>query len=777
MSNFWSFSTPGIKTPVMKIAISILSLLVLVALLITGCGGGGGGGNSDAAADPNEKPTVSFSRDPDPGTGTWTVTSGQLITLGVTCSNESGGAITATVDFGDSTTPTPSFACGSTARNVTYKYNTTSNRDFTVSVTAINAKGNTRTVTAGISVTVPSTSTVAGAPIISSIVLNPQEITEDQTTSIRGAFQNPADADSKCLITWGDGTSESVNDCTSAGNTKKYNGVTQNPSTFNVCIQPYKGNTLGNTECRQVKVWPPNSAAIGAPWLKNYASNANTAWTTISTNYVAITKAPSGSNFTFEGLAPTGADSLWMKPEWGDEVQVTTFSSGGTTTWSKSVDFSNQGQGDKIILFYAKKNGAKGSELKVRYTVDTIAPEVPYIATWSTPTCTATQTLSIRYTNDAELYKNGTQISPILDDTATYRYYNDVVSHTTSGTYTFRYRAKDARGNQSSEAVVTIVRDSTCGSSGGGGGTTCGNGICESGEDSTSCAADCGSGNNNFGTIRSGVETLISQVKFVTNDGNTGFFAVSTDNKLYHYSQNGSLIHSWNLNSTDISGLPVASMTNVSGITYCQVGTVGRIFISNLTTDNIYAFSFSGTTQFSYLFTSETAAMLNNPRGMFCDGTELLVADSGMGRIVSLNASDGRVRNNALGTPGTNQDQLSSPYDVAKDSAGNYYIADYGNDAIKVFDSSRIWQRSYTSSIVSPTSIDVKRVGGITKILVANYGNSNILGMIDNGSSIFLEVTVSSGIQYPFDLSMLASPGTQFYLAEESNAVTVFYIE
>jgi uncharacterized protein (TIGR03437 family) len=86
-----------------------------------------------------------------------------------------------------------------------------------------------------------------------------------------------------------------------------------------------------------------------------------------------------------------------------------------------------------------------------------------------------------------------------------------------------------------------------------------------------------------------------------------------------------------------------------------------------------------------------TSADLRSPSGVAVDASgNVYIADTGNGRIRKVNTADiittvaGKGSGPVLGDggPATNA-QLNTPYDVAVDSAGNIYIADFGNSAIR----------------------------------------------------------------------------------------------
>ncbi|THA77375.1 hypothetical protein E6R60_07315 [Streptomyces sp. A0642] len=87
---------------------------------------------------------------------------------------------------------------------------------------------------------------------------------------------------------------------------------------------------------------------------------------------------------------------------------------------------------------------------------------------------------------------------------------------------------------------------------------------------------------------------------------------------------------------------------------------------------------------------SALSAALQHPRGVAVDSAgDLYIADAGNHRIRKVTMADGKIRTFAgTGTGATDRalataTPLSTPHDVAVDSAGDVYIADYGNHQIR----------------------------------------------------------------------------------------------
>ena len=154
----------------------------------------------------------------------------------------------------------------------------------------------------------------------------------------------------------------------------------------------------------------------------------------------------------------------------------------------------------------------------------------------------------------------------------------------------------------------------------------------------------------------------------------------------------------------------------------------------------------------------------SGPRGMAADSSgNIYIADSQNERVVKLSASGGLSVVAGNGTAGSSGDQgaatsaeLNTPSSVAVDGAGNLYIADFGNDRIrKVSPSGTITtiagtgNSGYSGDGGLATSAQISQAQGVA---VDSAGNVYIA---DTGNNAIREVSPSGIIQ---TLTLIVSP-------------------
>ena len=137
----------------------------------------------------------------------------------------------------------------------------------------------------------------------------------------------------------------------------------------------------------------------------------------------------------------------------------------------------------------------------------------------------------------------------------------------------------------------------------------------------------------------------------------------------------------------------------------------------------------------------------DNPTGLDYDVArkEILIADSGNDRIVRL-GKDGRFisKHGGFGLSYTGnkrsdegEDSLNSPYDVAAGGFSNFYISDYGNDRIAIYDS----YKSYKGNLY-PKKNDRRNRLNKPKGIVTDYENN--IWVVDGRSDLVYKISPHS---------------------------------
>ena len=194
------------------------------------------------------------------------------------------------------------------------------------------------------------------------------------------------------------------------------------------------------------------------------------------------------------------------------------------------------------------------------------------------------------------------------------------------------------------------------------------------------------SGANNTGTVQAtayvyGVGTGPA-VAFTP-----GIISTVAGNGISGYNGDGILATSAELYGPN--GVAVDSAGNL----YIAETLDSRIRKVTAATGDISTVAGNGTTGYSEDGVAATSAELKNPTGVAVDGAgNLYIADLNSNRVRMVTAATGDISTAAgNGTGGFNEDgvpatsaELALPYGVAVDGAGNLYIADFGNNRIRM---------------------------------------------------------------------------------------------
>ena len=197
----------------------------------------------------------------------------------------------------------------------------------------------------------------------------------------------------------------------------------------------------------------------------------------------------------------------------------------------------------------------------------------------------------------------------------------------------------------------------------------------------------------------------------------------------------------------------------------------GRLYIADLT-DRIQVFDRDG----KYLRGWRTPDLnVDGPSGLTVDHSRLLVADTHFYRILIYDLNGQLLTQLGDGVQGTTPGRFGYPTDVVTDKAGNYYVAEYGeNDRIQVFSPEGKWLRQWGGHGYAPGEFLRPRalaMDDAERIYVADSCNHRI--QVFDTSGKLLKSWGTRGDQpgqmsYPYDLSI--GPDGYLYVCEYGNA-------
>jgi hypothetical protein len=123
----------------------------------------------------------------------------------------------------------------------------------------------------------------------------------------------------------------------------------------------------------------------------------------------------------------------------------------------------------------------------------------------------------------------------------------------------------------------------------------------------------------------------------------------------------------------------------------------------------------------------------NHPVGVAVDANYIFIADRWNNRIQVFSQTT-RAYVATIGTGlGTGNDQFNNPTDVAIDSAGNLYVADFANCRVQQFNSSHVYQRTYGVTGV-PYITDAYHYNSPSGVAIASDGSIYLTE--DNGQRL-----------------------------------------
>lgn len=229
----------------------------------------------------------------------------------------------------------------------------------------------------------------------------------------------------------------------------------------------------------------------------------------------------------------------------------------------------------------------------------------------------------------------------------------------------------------------------------------------------------------------------------------------------------------------------VATAAQLSGPTGLFVDGTGNVFIADsgnnvirevaVTTNIITTVAGTGVPGFTGDGGAATSATLNNPNGVYVDAAgDIFIADSGNNAVREVVAGTTptimRIAGSAAGTPGFTGDNgpatsatLNNPLGVTLDTAGNIFIADHNNNAIREVLKSDSKIHTYAGSPTGAFGASgdnglatAALLHGPSAVFEDTNNNNNNLYIVDSSNHEIREVTVING-----KIQTVAGNGTQ----------------
>ncbi len=194
-----------------------------------------------------------------------------------------------------------------------------------------------------------------------------------------------------------------------------------------------------------------------------------------------------------------------------------------------------------------------------------------------------------------------------------------------------------------------------------------------------------------------------------------------------------------------------------------------------------------------------TSTTMDLPKGVFCDGTHLFVADTNNNRVLIYNtipASNGAAANVVIGqtnmtnnSSGLSATKLNAPRDVYYDGS-KLYITDELNNRVLIYNSipasngasadAVIGQADFTSNNASPVSASSlnapKQITtNGTKLFITDSGNNRAL--IYNNQFNITATSNSNGTIEPTGVTTVASAGSQEYTIAANAGYQINYVK
>ena len=261
---------------------------------------------------------------------------------------------------------------------------------------------------------------------------------------------------------------------------------------------------------------------------------------------------------------------------------------------------------------------------------------------------------------------------------------------------------------------------------------------------------------------------------YIAEEGNSIIRKVSTTGTISTYAGTGTAGY-----SGDGGAATAANLQNPSGVAVDAAGNVyivdrGNIRVRKVNTSGtITTIAGTGSAGYSGDGGAATAAQLNNVFGVAIDASgNVYLSDAGNARIRKINTSgtistiagNGSVGYSGDGSAATAA-QLNTPYGVAVDALGNIFIADFGNNRIRIVNTTGTISTYAGNGTAGSTgdggAATAAQINQVIGIALDNYSN---LYLVDLAANVMRKVN-NAGI-----ITAVAGTGAAAYGGDGGNA-------
>ncbi len=175
-------------------------------------------------------------------------------------------------------------------------------------------------------------------------------------------------------------------------------------------------------------------------------------------------------------------------------------------------------------------------------------------------------------------------------------------------------------------------------------------------------------------------ETDLGKAKGMVRDADGNVVVIEPHySRVNHYSTNGTLLAQWGLHGTNAGQLAFPR-----GV---AVNSRGEMFLTEYgQTERVQRFSWRGTNFVTGWGTAgDKPGEFDRVEGLGIGPDDLVYGADSCNHRIQVFTADGKLVR-VFGKPGSGVGELSYPYDVRVDKAGNVFVCEFGNSRIQVFD-------------------------------------------------------------------------------------------